>query len=69
MKLSAEDLLLVNVDKLFTVASVIGLLDLPFKHVVLFSHIVTPLSGPNLLSDANYCKKLCVFTQWHCRLE
>lgn len=47
MKLSAADLLLVNVDKLFTVPSLIGLSDLPFKHVGLFSHTFTTVSGPS----------------------
>lgn len=47
MKSSAADLLLVNVDKLFSVASLIGLLDLPFKHIRLFSHTFTSASGPS----------------------
>lgn len=38
MKLSAADLLLEIVDKLFNFASSIGLLDSPFKHGEFFSH-------------------------------
>lgn len=41
MKLSAADLLFENVDKLFTVASLIGLSDLPLQHNELFSHTHT----------------------------
>lgn len=45
MKLSAADLLLENVDKLLTIASLIGSSDLPFKHCELFSHRVRAVSG------------------------
>lgn len=49
MKLSVVDLLLVNVDKLFTVHSLIGSSDVPFGHLV-FAHIQSSVRA-KLLCD------------------
>ncbi len=60
MKLSAADLLLLNVDKLFAVPSLIGLSNFPFKHVS-FTHIHNSVRA-KLLSDAKSCIELFFHT-------
>lgn len=57
--------MLVHVDKLFTVASLVGLLDLPFMQVRLFSHTFTTVSGPSRKVMQNPVRSP-VFSQWYC---
>lgn len=53
---------MVNVDKLSTVLSLIGLFDLQFQHVILTK--IHSRVRVKLLRDVKACQELCFFTPW-----